>query len=332
MNTNPIKLISNYRSALMGIAILAVLVGHFVALSDMEHGYIRQVLSAFSLLIFTEGFLFLSGFGLYYSFSKNHDIKGFYKKRVLRLLIPYLILSGWYFVIFDLIIDHNPLNFFGHISSTAFWWQGNFCGMWYIALSVVLYLLYPFIHLAMFDRANKFRPGIFVLLIGLSWLINYLLATFDPQYYSKVEIALNKVPCFLIGAVCGYYSLKPAVSKGLIWGVVGVLVLLSLGGIVMPQIIWPFSNIPIKILSLILCVVMLILLERIVKSNKIIQILGWLGEYTLELYVLHLLIFNCLSHVMSGYWQVSLMIVGAFLLMIPFKKFINKIVDKTQNR
>lgn len=43
-------------------------------------------------------FLLLSGMGLYYSFSKNSNILEFYKKRFVRVLVPYLMLALPYLI------------------------------------------------------------------------------------------------------------------------------------------------------------------------------------------------------------------------------------------
>lgn len=80
------SLITKYRNMLMGIGILGVMFAHCLEWGNVS-GVIALIFKPFNGLVFTEGFLFLSGFGLYYSFSKNDELKGFYRKRVNRLLI-----------------------------------------------------------------------------------------------------------------------------------------------------------------------------------------------------------------------------------------------------
>ena len=140
-------LFSRYRTELMGVAILGVLIAHSFSLGQIpKTNLFLKALDIIPRLAFTEGFLFLSGFGLYYSFLKNDDIKDFYNRRLKRLIIPFIVLSAWYFIYTDLVKSFEPIAFVGHITSLAFWIEGNYNGMWYIALSIILYALFPFFY------------------------------------------------------------------------------------------------------------------------------------------------------------------------------------------
>ena len=92
------SLFAKYRSELMGIAILNVLVLHSLSWIQPKPSIFVSAFNAFGHLIFTEGFLFLSGFGLYYSLNRNNDINAFYKKRVQRLIIPYWAMTMPFFI------------------------------------------------------------------------------------------------------------------------------------------------------------------------------------------------------------------------------------------
>ena len=77
-----LSLLSSYRGALMGVAIIWVMLYH---LGDIDVSVIR--------VIFGVGyggvdiFLFLSGFGLYFSLSKKENsLTRYYKKRFCRVL------------------------------------------------------------------------------------------------------------------------------------------------------------------------------------------------------------------------------------------------------
>ena len=144
MEKNPFVLFSSYRNELMGIAIIGVLVAHAIGLGEIQtSNMVTKIIAVIPRLAFTQGFLFLSGFGLYYSFAKNSSIKEFYLRRVKRLMIPFFVLSSWYYIFHDFIETFKPVDFLLHLSSLAFWFDGNYNGMWYIAMSVVLYALFP---------------------------------------------------------------------------------------------------------------------------------------------------------------------------------------------
>ena len=85
-------LISKYRDILMGVGILGVMLSHYFRWSGMDGGVVTLALKPFIGLVYTEGFLFLSGFGLYYSFTRNADKRVFWLKRVNRLMIPFALM------------------------------------------------------------------------------------------------------------------------------------------------------------------------------------------------------------------------------------------------
>lgn len=63
----------------MGVAILGVCIAHALVWSHLDTSIASKILGPFTRIAFTEGFLFLSGLGLYYSFQKNDNIDLFYK-------------------------------------------------------------------------------------------------------------------------------------------------------------------------------------------------------------------------------------------------------------
>ena len=78
--------ISRHRTALMGFAIIGILLFH----SRIAVPYIDN------LFVIGYGgvdiFLFLSGFGLFFSFSENQNLASFYKKRFLRIFPAYIFI------------------------------------------------------------------------------------------------------------------------------------------------------------------------------------------------------------------------------------------------
>lgn len=97
-------LLSKYRVELMGFSTIWII---------LFHGYRNNMIFPGKLnilnFIFSKGdcgveiFLLLSGLGLYYSFSKNPDLSCFYKNRIKRVILPYLLVSGGFWVGQDLI-------------------------------------------------------------------------------------------------------------------------------------------------------------------------------------------------------------------------------------
>lgn len=105
---NNYSLYSTYRTTLMGVAILGVLTSHFFTFAHLPFSNIfTDLLGKTWLLVYIEGFLFLSGFGIFFSMSKKGNVKDFYKRRFLRLMVPYLLFTVPYFIFQDLVFDQN---------------------------------------------------------------------------------------------------------------------------------------------------------------------------------------------------------------------------------
>lgn len=93
-----VQQISDNRSYLMGIAMVSIMLFH----QDWIYGW--NPIFAFFHFYGNWGvdvFLFVSGFGLYYSLKNDHRVIPFYKRRIIRIL-PLCILCG----LFRYIVDH----------------------------------------------------------------------------------------------------------------------------------------------------------------------------------------------------------------------------------
>ena len=200
------SLFSQYRGELMGIAILGVCLLHAFAWAGMGESLVCKAIAPFARIAFTDGFLFLSGFGLYYSFSKNGDRRAFYLKRFNRVFLPYVIM-GLPFFLFGLFWGGVSFpKFLLKVTTLYFWLFGN-DGMWYISMSVALYALFPFAYRFMFanqtEKASVARGLSLILacILGCLALYHYV-----PTYYNMLEIGIAKTPMFFIGMLVAYYA------------------------------------------------------------------------------------------------------------------------------
>lgn len=329
-NKYSVELFSKYRNELMGIAIIGVLVVHVLSFGKIEASNLGVTIIFFiSRLAFTQGFLFLSGFGLYYSFKKNNNLKKFYLRRMNRLLIPFIILSGWFFLFRDFYETFNPLNFFLHISSLAFWIEGNYYGMWYVSISVFLYILFPFLY----TYINKIKgaPVIFVMLVIL---LDLVIQHFFLVYYNKVSIGIDKIPIFIVGIYAGKISLYKKQKESirmLLFTVILWIISFFLKN--HWEYVYEIYAMTEKIIYMFIICILFSVSENQTLVKYIRKILRWFGRYSLELYVLHLLIFSFLSSEIlfsniTPIIKVSIMILGVLLLCIPFHKLNDVIVKK----
>ena len=87
---NAYQRISRYKSQLMGIAILIVVYGHFFYYHSGLKDYTQLNITMWYTVGSVDIFMFLSGFGIYHSLSKNDNPLRFLQRRMSRLLPAYL--------------------------------------------------------------------------------------------------------------------------------------------------------------------------------------------------------------------------------------------------
>lgn len=276
--------ISKFRTEIMGQAIIGVMLAHIKCIACFPESLWNKLLGVFCYSVFTGGFLLLSGLGLYKSFSVNDNIGRFYKKRARRLMIPYICLSFPFFVFTDLYLDGggNIIQFLGHISTISFWLNGNFYGMWYIAVSVALYIVYPWVHNFVYN--NNGTPYLrFVCLMGLCAIVKVLCKYFFPDYYAKISIALETYPLMLVGSYIMYiidtktkYSFDVIFCSKVIVVAVVLLLATNIDGMLKPLFVLLWS-------------IIFYFLDK--KFLFVTTIFKWFGKYTLELYILHMLMY-----------------------------------------
>ena len=328
--------ISKYRQELMGLAILGVLFSHIVSLGQVTGYIVTFPFKVFDNLVFTQGFLFLSGFGLYYSWTKEHSVRHYFKKRIGRLMIPFWIMSVPFYLYVCAILNNDYGKFVENILTAYFWLHGN-NGMWYISITVLLYILFPLLYKVIFSKPNPkavTARALFVFI--LMEAINGLIYVCAPSYYDMVSIGITQAPIFVIGMLFGYYSShKYTVSwRTMMWL---ILVLVVLVGI---KRISPFFQAPM-ILTLRIVTIMLVcyIFNKVMFLKNVMGGVKWCGKYTLELYVLHLhiygLILQCHPFGMSECWginfeflEISTAVILSLLLCYPVHWISHLICDK----
>ena len=296
---------SKFRQELMGIAILGVCLLHAFGWAGIGDSAISKVVSPFARIAFTDGFLFLSGFGLYYSFSKNGDLRQFYLKRVNRVLLPYMIM-GLPFFLLSLITDNISLStFLLKLTSLYFWFWGN-DGMWYISMSVALYFLFPIVYRFLFIKQKELVILAKTLLVIITCIaVSFVLYALAPHYFSMVQIGITKAPMFFIGMLVGCYSW---LGRSMSWKhIVGGAILLSLTILFKKQsdVFIPYYEMAYRLLMMPLVCLAL----EYFKTKHLKVVLQWLGRYSLEIYVLQMLII--------GVAQKALILMNCPLNLIP---------------
>lgn len=223
-------------------------------------------------------FLFLSGVGLYFSFSKDENIGRFYKKRALRILPPSLIVAIiWYAVNFESLPKFVYSVLFLEAFIDGQWW------FWFISLILLLYLAYPMVY----KIYDKYGLKAFIASLLLVLALNFAMERYLNTFYGNVEIMFTRIPAFLIGAyAASFVKEKKKIPMYIIY-ICPVVFLCAwalvyshdLGGVFMSKTLYRYL---LSIIGLSLIPVISAVKQG---SHRPWKLLTWVGGYSIEIYL-----------------------------------------------
>lgn len=224
--------LSTYRTQLMGIATLMIIICHVNA----YHVLLPSSLAS----LFRWGnwgvdiFLFLSGLGLYFSLCKNKlctkdDFISFYKKRFYRIIIPYWITYLPYCLVFTLLGRYSYGDSLLCLSTLEYWLFHR--GAWFVSMIFILYIFAPFLYKIL---SNKYK---WLIALGII-IVLIILCNIPVQDHSSSSIlyniqwAFNRVPCFIIGIAIGCScknGKQITASQVLLFSLVSIVISVTIG-------------------------------------------------------------------------------------------------------
>lgn len=265
--------LSTYRTQLMGIATLMVIICH----ANAYHVQLPRLVVS----IFTWGnlgvdiFLFLSGIGLYYSLSKRNinkkeDYLSFYKKRFFRIYIPYLMICLPYCLIFILLGIYSLGDCILCLSTLGYWLFHR--GAWFVSIILILYLVAPF-------------------------LLRILSGSYSStSILHNTQFAFGRVPSFILGITIGSRckgNMQLSVQQILLYCLVFIVTSLFVG-------VWKCAWLIAPIMSYVF-----ISLLKLVKDSWIDKSLKLLGTISLESYLTNITIKSLLGALAPIYFTSS---------------------------
>lgn len=325
--------LSKYRNVLMGLQIILIIIFHFTA--DAYNARDSRLIYLFWKYIRSSGvdmFLLLSGIGLYFSWKRKPEAKAFYIKRFTRILIPYFIVSVPAWLWLDIFYEYKGwMVFVQDIFFITFFSEGT-RWFWYILMASFCYWIFPYVFTIVDTAADRISARMRILLLCVtSTVILTLLQLYNNDLYKCVSIAVTRIPAFLIGVMIGkavYEKRRMPMSRVCIMAVLAVI------------LAWPFQIITSKIigvyslaflnyeLSLIFIVVLAFLSERKVTiANRfhgaVVTVLSWFGKYTLELYLIHVMVRKVMKRIGMPTYRLSneaILIIISIVLSIIVNK------------
>ena len=337
---NYLLLVSKYRGALMGIAILWVMMFHFPLKPNIPIVYNIISIGYGGVDIF----LFLSGLGLYFSLSKGDiGLSQYYKKRFYRILPEF-----WFFLFITYIIsfDFNFQSFCNLIyraTTIGYWIPHTPYNLWYISCILLLYSIFPFY----FRLFNKYGLKIPMITITIS-LITIAIYAFLAVFYFKnctnfddnsLIFTIARIPIFFIGSVFGYY-IKNSIKIQITYKKIAIILfafIISIGAL---EYFLHFHKaylltcalyfLPFIIITPILCVIIAVIIDKL--PQLISELFSKIGALSLELYIVHEYLYRELIPGFTAKWGgaitalvvIILVFTSAIILYYINKYFLQK--------
>ena len=323
--------LTTYRGELFGIATLMIVLCHSVSIVPFPGGL--ATLIAYGTMG-VNVFLFLSGIGLYYSLKNNGNYLVFYKKRFIRVIVPYLFIGGlWYGIRYLICEKGNIVQFLYELSTLSFWKEHK--GAWYVAAIIPIYMLYPLLFRWLEKGKRALKTGLLIELILLSAL--YISSVNIPLYNHLSQIIVGGC-IFLIGNYVAE-SIRMDIFNGRVLFIAG-LVLFTIKSVTPLKEIQIFCDMSVGMLSISIIFIINIFIKY---SGKLCRcMLVKIGSISLESYLFNIFLLQAIK-----YWgnifltnddfiyrlvlYIIIMILGlalAFFSSVTIKKLMKSVEEK----
>lgn len=283
------RILSKYRTELMGVAMLWVMFFHASDL-DMGHEALEWVRAAGFGGV--DIFVLLSAMGLVLSLSKKEqDYVTFMHRRMERILPAYYTVALPYTLFLILYKGVFWSSLVWNATLLYYWMRANGGFNWYVAGIMTFYAVTPFCFKKL--RAAKRRER----LVGVGIVVSFLLCQlFVREGFWYIMDVAYRVPVFFLGLLLGFYVLedrrlgKKDAAFWLCWLGLGVLYLMG-RGLGLPETVWMFPLCHLFLFTTVpMCFVLGFLFDKLP--------LGWLrkflrlvGENSLEIYLFNVSVF-----------------------------------------
>lgn len=215
---------------LRAIAVLAVIIFH-INKEWLPSGFIGV-----DIFFVISGFIISS---IILNNKKDFNFFYFYKKRIIRIIPPYLFLLSICAIISTILFTYSDLKFFlESLKYTLYFYSNNYFSTfgdyfspvseelpllhtWSLAIEMQFYFLLPIL-LICFSR-KKIKEITIILIFFLTlWVEIKLNKTNDDQYFSL----LSRIPEFLIGTLAALLSKNPLIQEKKSLSLIGLIILI----------------------------------------------------------------------------------------------------------
>lgn len=315
--------ISRYRGELMGAAMLFVILFHVgLPREDAFYG-LRRIGN-----IGVDMFLFLSGVGLWFSWTKRPSLKHFFTRRYLRIYPAWLIIACLFYIP-DFLgprqFSTNVIDLLGDVLINWDFWLHDELSFWYIPATMMLYLFAPaYMQLIIKHPVYRWLPVVMIM-----WCILVQYVTPIHAAVGHLEIFWSRVPIFFIGINFGKaVKEKRCMDGASLWLIVLVFVMAFASSVFLEQV--RHGQFPLfieRMLYIPLTVTAILLLNRVFRRTP-----KWfnatfreVGALSLEAYLIHL--HFVLVHIERFHWSYWPTFLVCIAITMPLAWLLHKIVE-----
>lgn len=281
--------LSRHRAPLMGVAMLIVVVFHVgLPRENAFYGLVRCGNLGVDM------FLFLSGIGLWFSWTRRPSLRHFFARRYLRVYPAWLVVAAVFYIQNYLekgaAGSYSPdlMQLAANILVGWSFWRVDDLTFWFIPAIMMMYTFAPF-YMRLITRWPSFRymPVVFMLWAAMVYY-------WPPAHESvgHVEIFWSRIPIFLLGINCGAcVSDGQKMDGSALWMLLLVFVMAFWLCLVLegrwhgrfPLFMERMAYIPLAVsLLFLLC----LLFEH--SPQWLLRALAFVGGISLELYLVHI--------------------------------------------
>lgn len=315
--------ISRYRGELMGAAMLFVILFHVgLPREDAFYG-LRRIGN-----IGVDMFLFLSGVGLWFSWTKRPSLKHFFTRRYLRIYPAWLIIACLFYIpdfLGSRQFSTNLIDLLGDVLINWDFWLHDELSFWYIPATMMLYLFAPaYMQLIIKHPVYRWLPVVMIM-----WCILVQYVTPIHAAVGHLEIFWSRVPIFFIGINFGKaVKEKRCMDGASLWLIVLVFVMAFASSVFLEQV--RHGQFPLfieRMLYIPLTVTVILLLNRVFRRTP-----KWfnatfreVGALSLEAYLIHL--HFVLVHIERFHWSYWPTFLVCIAITMPLAWLLHKIVE-----
>ena len=282
-----------------GIAILCIITFHYIVFD-----FTSNVFGASNSWgqAGVSAFLMLSGYGLMSSFLTHGIYKGYLKKRLLRILIPYWLVT-FFLILVNITLQGTPYTF-KTIAFAIFTIQlGNNPNpidtvIWFVGYILFVYLVFYFVFSSKLKILKKIEAKITTLSLVLifipGWILPYLIhnANGDLNFLGFWNIYSFSFP---IGILLAYYY-KPLVAKlekvqtlhrTLLFWIFLVICATVIAIQIVPDTLSPTVLTADSFHTAVLGIMLIAIAFALSLSNRSSIFLTFIGQIAFELYLVH---------------------------------------------